>query len=401
MSNSKNFSLKTFFHTYRGLPNIYTAGELALVSSPLFREHGLRLYRKRTSLILNWFLCVSYLIVKDHTPVLELRTDCDPDHIFFRGSRPGQLPICPIYDRDMKDGRVDKVLAQLEPLLQEPCTPSWPDCTYIPVSPTVHNTMAGLHMIREQNGGIWLPTDYGNSLGLIDGYMIQDDGQPCHTLFIPSERTEELDRARAWPRACREEEPQAVMPLEQRLKKARQGLPSSNAAAIELVRAFGAIPFADYTASYLDGAEELRAQFGEIATFQEAADKIYQFCMERHHPGDCGEYIACLIYPLVLIFDGTAPVNQATKPAQELLRLPFPSLLMGAAMASGQPCLLRNTQLLLDDVLDGNADNLQTTCRDLIHKICDCGKDAGTALLLRLFVEPFALLNQSLNVPRR
>lgn len=30
-----------------------------------------------------------------------------------------------------------------------------------------------------------------------------------------------------------------------------------------------------------------------------------------------------------------------------------------------------------------------------------CGEDAGAALLFRLFIEPFALLNQSLNVPCR
>lgn len=407
MSDSKNFSLNTFFDIYRGLPCLYTAGEFALASSPLFREHRLRLYRQQTSLINRsdrQYITESYLIVKGRTPVMRLQTDFN--HIpsfkerdkpgFLDHSEPGQPPVYLIPALAMRDGWVHGPLSALESLLQEPGAPDWPDCTYIQLPVAIHHAMVDLCMIRMTQAPlidhIWLSTDYGASLGLTDGYMIRDDGQLYHTLFIPAERRMELYRALIWPRT-RWEGSQSIMSLEQRLEKTRQGLLCSNAIAVDLVRAFGATPLADYMASYPEYFEELRQKFGEMATFQEAADRVFQFCMVYHTPEDCGEYIACLLLPLLSIYDGSAPVNQATQPVQKLLHHLFPSLLMGAAMAAGQPCLLRNTQLILNGLLEGKADKLQTTCWTLFRT---CGPDERIVLLFRLFIEPFALLNQAL-----
>ena len=92
-----------------------------------------------------------------------------------------------------------------------------------------------------------------------------------------------------------------------------------------------------------------------------------------------------------------------------LMRLAFPSLLMGAALATGQPCLLQNTQFILDDVLEGQADKLQTSCWTLANYpfrlyLLDCDDDhpekqKNFNMLFHLFIQPFALLSQAEALP--
>ena len=411
--------------------------EDALVSSPLFREHRLSLRRQLIYFIgdASW-MEIEYLIVKDHIPILKLQVsafrltygDRSIDgNLYVPGTadNPSWLVIY-TKGKSLQD-QVDDVTACLEPLLKSFDQPYRKRDTHVPVPQEYREAMARMCMIRMQTDRIWSPTLYGASLGLIDGDQIQDDGQPCHTFFIPLERKAELDRALAWPGACREEESQAVLSLEQRLKKARQGLPSSNASAIAPVRAFGALRLADCLAPFPKYAEKLRQRFGELGTFQEAADRIFQVCVsgDMSHPAmkDCMDLMLDLMVPILDtctmkdINLGFLNLGKPIKPARPssdihvietintLMRLPFPSLLMGAAMASGQPGLLQNTQFILDDVLEGQADKLQTSCwtlanyplrtHILTHSATNPEKQQNFNMLFHLFIQPFALLNRS------
>ena len=389
-------------HIYGELPGLYTAGEAALVSSPLFRIHRLRLYRQYVCFI-NRHMQIQYMIVKSHIPVLVFRTGLfrnNNGHPTYSPGTADQPPICLIYYKNMMQGQMNEVLTRLEPLLKRSNRLYRKRCDYVPVPPEHHETMARLHMIEKQTDHIWFPTVYGDSLGLIDGYMTSAIGKPCHTFLIPPERVEGLYKAMTWDQTCREE-PKAVMSLEQRLKQIRQGLPSNNASAVSSVKAFGAVPLADYMALYPDEAETLRQQFGEISTYQEAADRVCQVCLKSDSPDQASnsrDLIASLILPLI-DSDKMPPDNRAAQPAQKLMQQPFPSLLMGAAMDAGQPCLLQNTRLILNDIFAGEADKLQTSCKALIRHsgFRERSIEEKCDMLFRLFVEPFALMNQSTN----
>lgn len=76
---------------------------------------------------------------------------------------------------------------------------------------------------------------------------------------------------------------------------------------------------------------------------------------------------------------------------------------MGAAMAAGQPRLVWNTHLIQDilkcDIPDKKADKLLTTpCWKVLRSMhTDSEEDSESAIdmLVRLIVEPFALLNRA------
>lgn len=85
------------------------------------------------------------------------------------------------------------------------------------------------------------------------------------------------------------------------------------------------------------------------------------------------------------------------QPLLDFLETPFPSILFGAAVYTGQSSLLQNTQLLLDGALGGGQDNLRTTCRHLLsqlHSKNGFEEPELYTMRFRLLVEPFARMNQ-------
>lgn len=85
------------------------------------------------------------------------------------------------------------------------------------------------------------------------------------------------------------------------------------------------------------------------------------------------------------------------QPLLDFLETPFPSILFGAAVYTGQSSLLQNTQLLLDGALGGREDKLQATCRHLLsqlHSKNGFEEPELYTMRFRLLVEPFARMNQ-------
>lgn len=432
-----------------GILDACTAGEIALVSSQLFRSHQLRLYHlsgreQKPS---------KYLVASRNAPVLIINLTynrvqwgggCEGQPWYIGGS-PLILPMIWIPQENMKLGQVDDVLSYLEEMLEKnwgdycgyefgldvrkpwdlycdyPCDfyckkcPAssakrslfQPVCDSIPIHEELHDTLAKLRMIRQQADHTWRPTVYGASLGLIDGYLDTGKDDPCHTFFFLPGCESRLQEAVDWIHTRGKYAPDSLT-LAQRLILASQGLPGNYASTIELVRAFGAMPMADYMAASPDMAEKLRRQFGEMATYQEAADRLYRFCLASDGSKANNKYCEELIVNLVL------PIFEASpQPVQEFLRKPFPTVLMGTAMVSGQPCLLWNTEDILDKALDGNTDKRPTSCQTLLEEMLWYCADAdgeimddnvtgkNYAVVFRLLVEPFALMNQAANSSNR
>lgn len=84
---------------------------------------------------------------------------------------------------------------------------------------------------------------------------------------------------------------------------------------------------------------------------------------------------------------------------QAVLRQPFPSVLLGAALCAGQPYLLWNIQTFLSTLLNDDEAWMRRSCGVLLRKLCAANgavvQDYITAdVLFPLLVEPFALMNQ-------
>lgn len=252
------------------------AGEIVLATSELFRSYRLRLYHELS--INGWF--VHYLVAKDNAPLLAIILNDATEARYSEHERCG-VPLLRLPRRRMEQGAPQEVLSRLASMLaaqREEPAPFQPRIGLIPVS--LHARMAGLRMIRQQNGHLWTPTAYGHSLGVIDGYLPPDEeGRYYHTLFIPAQYKARLDEALAFGR--KHDAPfRPKLSWAQTMLRARQGLPRSDAYAAGIAHAFASMHLAEYM-----NPEELETLHRELSldgetTYQEAADLVFQLCMK-------------------------------------------------------------------------------------------------------------------------
>lgn len=422
-----------------GIPETCTAGEIALASSQLFRSNHLRLYHLSGSEQNP----SKYLVASRDAPVLIIGLTYDKaqwcggyeGQPWYISGSPLILPVIWMPQENMKLGQVDDVLSYLEEMLEKdwgdycgyelrmsakpwnlycdfPCDSYCKECPAssetrsryqsvcdsMPVHEELYDTLAKLHMIRQKADHSWRPTAYGTFLGLIDGYLDAGEGEPCHMLFLLPGCESKLQETMDWVQTHGAQDT-ASLTLAQRLKLVSLGLPGNAAGVVELVRAFGSMPLADYMAPCPGTVSKLREQFGEMATYQEAAGRLYHFCLESDGSEASNEHCMDLIAELILPIHNEAQANDAShpipQPVQKLLRKPFPSILLGAAMATGQPCLLWNTEDILNTVLDGDKDR-PTSCLTLLQEMLwRADEQKAYTVLFRLLVEPFALMDQA------
>lgn len=289
--------------------NTCTAGELALVSSKLFQDHSLRLYR---------YICVNnesveYMVVAEQASILGIKLVNNENTTLFRAGSAAGLPICQFPREHMRTGMVGKLLSVLSNLLNGPPQVRLPFPDVHLISVEQHAKMAKLHMIHRQEDYIWEPTPYGLSLGVIDGYVDRGDGRPCHTFFVLPRYKSKLDIAMSWvqlpPAPFRSQ-----LSWDQTLKRACRGLPRSDSHAASVVRDFASLPLSDYMASNEKELEVLRREFGELSTYQEAADHIFRLCM------NCDKTQTAQNRCIDLIFALSLPVFQALNTTKRPVR---------------------------------------------------------------------------------
>lgn len=91
--------------------------------------------------------------------------------------------------------------------------------------------------------------------------------------------------------------------------------------------------------------------------------------------------------------------DESPEVVQALLREPFPSVLLGAALRARQPYLLWNIQTFLNTYLGGNKAWIRYSCGVLINRLRAANgavirDSTTTGVLFHLVVEPFALMNE-------
>lgn len=102
--------------------------------------------------------------------------------------------------------------------------------------------------------------------------------------------------------------------------------------------------------------------------------------------------------------DNPSPVTP--QPCRQFLQEPVASVMLGAALMSGQPSLRWSAQKLLDEVIQDDETRLRTSgwtllaallerLRTAVEALDEEKELAGYTLLFHFLVEPFALMYQS------
>lgn len=106
--------------------------------------------------------------------------------------------------------------------------------------------------------------------------------------------------------------------------------------------------------------------------------------------------------PWSLRVEGPAAAQGRSGAVTRLLQAPVPSVMLGAALTSGQPCLLWNAENLLNEIIKDDQTRFQTSSWTLLEALLKLIRSAnpdvelnGYVLLFHFLVEPFALMNRS------
>lgn len=285
------------------------AGEIILATSAPFRSGRLRLYCEA---VIN-SQPINYLVAADRTPLLAILLTGDGSTNYKEDGLDG-IPLLWLPREDMERGDPKEAISRLTSILADRREiPGLMRHRIDPIPPELHARMADLRMIWQRDGHLWVPTEYGRGLGVVDGYLPLDgEGGYCHALFICTADRPLLDEALAFGRQRRENPFRGELPWARTLERARQGLPRSDAYAAGIARDFAMMPLAEYMASFPNELEFLRGEFefDSTATFQEVADCLLQFYERGDASDERNERFMDLLSALakpILVACGTMP----------------------------------------------------------------------------------------------
>lgn len=400
------------------------AGELALAKSPVFCTYDLRLY---CGLKVNDGATVDYLVCTPKAALLGIRLGNSRD--ITPAAQEGNIPIAKIPRLHMKNGTVSYLENEIYQILAKDA--AQPVLSVCQIPRELHPKLADMRMIQHPGSTqLWEPTNYGASLGIFRGYLGGVEAEP--DLFTLNEDV--LARLRItldWESPPTDQ--WDVVPWTQRLEKLSQGRPCNSTYAVSLVRTLADMPLSELRNGYLNELEKLEAKLkGPLNTFQDAAFQIGKLMHgSKQEKTQAGTLAVDLIKPLIhniterrrraffLTPDIDVPFNPGTSwndriaqfgekgdPFHSVRYEPFPTILEGAAVLSGQPYLMWLIQEILneEEILDGKCELLQNSfCKMLRGAKTQMDSTTpetaalGRNLLLKLAIEPFYLMRLSEN----
>lgn len=100
--------------------------------------------------------------------------------------------------------------------------------------------------------------------------------------------------------------------------------------------------------------------------------------------------------------------GMAARACRQFLQTPFATIMLGAALMSGQPFLIWNTERLLNEIIKDSQTRSQASGWTMLAALMriirspDPAKEQyGYAMLFHTLVVPFALMDQSVNKHRK
>lgn len=174
----------------------------------------------------------------------------------------------------------------------------------------------------------WLPTEYGQSLGLLVGFRTDQNGRVRSMICCGQDAIDGLKEVAFWG------EPDSSPPisppssLAQRIDWAERGMSAQTDAMMDLIRQQAEMPLEDYLRDDREGLAEFQWAFPNAHTYQEAANSL------ANYGGDDRCFLDILAGPLIKRTD----VPLADKPVR--------SVLMGASILAKSKYLIWSGEML-------------------------------------------------------
>jgi len=234
----------------------------------------------------------------------------------------------------------------------------------------------------------WFPTEYGRSLGILQGFRTDKNNRVRSLLCCAEENLDALQQAVSWgeqtvPPLARETPKKSS--FSQRVRLVSQGLPDNAAASAALeamARDFAETPLSEYLQDNPEGLSELQRNFPQVYTFQQAASCISQ--------NDNGLFLNILADPII---------RGADIP---LADMPIRNVLWAVSILAKSKYLTWAGEMLLHDCdSSGKARNhsYRQWLQWMFSEFAKGGENTEFfhTLITRFLIEPFSLINLQSN----
>lgn len=377
---------------YEECPSLsaYWHGETALATSPLFRDHHLLLL---CNVFINKNQFVEYLVCSDKAQLLGIKVVNPLDGP--QEPQTGPVPIQQISHVHMMLGEVDTLLSSLKTILSDPQKPAALPSQILEIPENLHEKMAKLYLIHKPlKFETWEPTGFGYSRNIVHGFPPQDGTESRTALFTLDGSMATLMETLDWDKTVDPFAYSEIISLRQRTEAARNGLPSNNRTASNLVQKFADTPLEEYLAQYPDSLTCLMEN-GEPRSYKDAASVVYGLYVQPSTMEHGKSLMEELLKPL-LGADGTEPARSLAP----FLNSTFATVLYGAALLSGQPFLQWKIEDIVTRFLGGKPKARMNSMGNLLqfakqNQLTPGWEDASYDLLFSLAIEPFRLMTQA------
>lgn len=120
----------------------------------------------------------------------------------------------------------------------------------------------------------WFPTEYGRSLGILQGFRI-DKNRCIHPLLCcAKENLGLLQQTVSWGEIRPPEPPKMPLSFSQRIDLINRGIPSDITAMMNQIQRFGEMPLEEYFRNDPKGLKEIRQAFPGARNYQQAAKSL-------------------------------------------------------------------------------------------------------------------------------
>lgn len=174
----------------------------------------------------------------------------------------------------------------------------------------------------------WRPTDFGRSLGILQGFRLDKDRRIHPFLCCTEGCLGELQRTAGWREQALPSPRAGPLSLSQRTALMDQGMTDQPDALMDLVRQFGDTPLTDYLRDDPEGLSAFQRQFPDAHNYRQAAA-----CLDRANVNS--RLLAILARPLA----GQAGIPLADKPLRRVL--------FAASLLANSRCLTWYGDMLL------------------------------------------------------
>ena len=135
---------------------------------------------------------------------------------------------------------------------------------------------------KEQIREVFVPSKYGEEIGMIKGFSVNERGKVYCRPFCSELALEEIGKILEWKHKNKNISKRKPIPFAERMERLNRGLPSDSTCGISVIRSFAKLSIEEYLKDFPKELEELKAilkehgKLEENMDYQSVAVAIYQ-----------------------------------------------------------------------------------------------------------------------------